>query len=440
MSFKQGLLHARSHIAMILGLFFAVGLVSLLELWDVRDEHGNPADLEFHDDIPAPPLAPLTATERQWAQIAWRYFENNYQPGTGLVNAVENEPSVTMWDTASYLLALICAERLEIISPYTFDIRLSRALIGLGKLELFDGRLPNKMYNTKTLSMLDHDGTPSRKGIGWSAVDLGRLLVPLQIIVWNHPKHTPAVQEIIRHWQWSALAGNGRMRGSIREGRNTVYVQEGRLGYEQYAARGLGMLGLDMSIAGDAMSFVKFLPQYGVDVPMDRRDSQKQQEVNCVVSEPYILDGLEFEASRVLEELAWRVYQVQEQRYKTTGIPTAAGKDHLDQPPYYVYNTVFANGGFWRTITPGGDDADQFKTVSLKVVFGWHTLYRTDYTALLLEKVKNLHDPERGWYAGFYEKTGKPNTALTADTNAFVLESLAVKQFGKLHNLYKEFR
>ena len=44
---------------------------------------------------------PLTPRELEMAKLCWLYFENNYQSETGLVNAVNDYPSTTMWDTAS---------------------------------------------------------------------------------------------------------------------------------------------------------------------------------------------------------------------------------------------------------------------------------------------------------------------------------------------------
>ena len=46
--------------------------------------------------------------------------------------------------------------------------------------------------------------------------------------------------------------------------------------------------------------------------------------------------------------------------------------------------------------------------------------------------VSQLNDPEQGWYSGRYEKTGKPNKAITANTNGIILETLAYKQTGIL--------
>ncbi|HEY1227681.1 MAG TPA: DUF3131 domain-containing protein, partial [Ramlibacter sp.] len=56
-------------------------------------------------------LGPLTPQELGMARTAWKYFENNTQP-SGLANAVDNYPSTTMWDTASYIAATVAAREL----------------------------------------------------------------------------------------------------------------------------------------------------------------------------------------------------------------------------------------------------------------------------------------------------------------------------------------
>ncbi len=436
-SFRQGLVNARSHIAMILGLLLAFSLIVFLQGWEGLRPPENLPRLKEHQDIPIPACAPLSQTEREWAAAAWRYFENNFQPKTGLVNSADGYPSTTLWDTASYLLALICAYRLELISHHTFDQRLTHALLSLDRLKLFEGLLPNKAYNSETLAMSGYNNTPSSKGIGWSAIDLARLLVPLHIIVWDYPEHSPEARKILRRWNWTALAEKGQLAGATVRSGKTVRVQEGRLGYEQYAARAAALLGLDMSVAADYHAFLRLRPQYGIDVPTDQRDASTLDAHNYVLSEPYILDGLEFGGGKLSGEFAWRVYLTQEKRWQATGILTAVNEDHLDQAPYFVYNTVFVNGEFWKAITDDGNDAEAFKTLSTKAAFGWHALYRTNYTAKLLEKIKNLHDPQRGWQAGVYEKNGQPNRSLNANTNAVVLESLAFMQNGPLIPLGK---
>ena len=41
-------------------------------------------------------IAALTPEEQKWAAIAWRYFVNNTQPQTGLVNGSDKQPRVTL--------------------------------------------------------------------------------------------------------------------------------------------------------------------------------------------------------------------------------------------------------------------------------------------------------------------------------------------------------
>jgi len=66
----------------------------------------------------------LCHADLEIAKTAWKYFENNYNPETGLVNAVDNYPSTTMWDTGSALAATITAHDLGLIDSRTFDQRI----------------------------------------------------------------------------------------------------------------------------------------------------------------------------------------------------------------------------------------------------------------------------------------------------------------------------
>ena len=59
-------------------------------------------------------------------------------------------------------------------------------------------------------------------------------------------------------------------------------------------------------------------------------------------------------------------------------------------------------------------------------------MLRTPYTQKLVDTAAGLNDPQRGWFAGRYEEGGQPNTAVNANTNAVVLESLAYTARGPL--------
>ncbi len=437
MNFKEGLIKARSHIIFILGLICAVFIIAKLEKWNVEKLLRESVEFKPSPDIPKAVAEPLTEQELRWAKIAWRYFQNNFHPNTGMVNSVDKYPATTMWDTASYLMALISAERIKLISKREFDRRLSLILKTLSRLPLFEGKLPNKSYNTITTQMVDYNNKRTERGIGWSAIDICRLLVPFNIIVWNFPEHTEEIKAIIKRWDFNAMVKDGQLYGAIvdKTGK-TVYVQEGRLGYEEYAAKALTLMGYDVSKALRYFDYLAFVDIYGIKIPYDIRAPKEYEAHTYVLSEPYILDGIEFGWDIVSREFAYRVYKAQEERWKHTGIWTAVSEDNIDQAPYFVYNTVYSDGKAWNCITQEGKDASRFKSISTKAVFGWYVLYRTLYTKELIREIQTLYEPDRGWYSGRYEITKLPNKAITCNTNAIILESLCFKKFGRLVSLY----
>ena len=438
MSFKQGLVRARSHLIFLTGLVTAFGLVGWLEGLSVGNANTPEAVIETSTEVNIAPTRALTAQELAWAKTAWKYFQNNTISGTGLVNSVDNYNASTLWDTSSYLMAVISAQRLGIIDQTEFDARIGKALDSLTKMALFEGKLPNKSYNTISLQMVDYNNQPSEKGIGWSAIDIGRVLVPLNVLAWHYPQHTASVKKVMERWDTQPMLVKGVLQGAVvKDDGETKYLQEGRLGYEEYAAKSFNLMGLDVSNSLRYTDFLTFVEISGIQVATDSRSAQQYGAHNYVVSEPYILDGVEFGWDHLSQELAWRVYKAQEKRYAETGILTAVSEDNIDQPPYFVYNTVFTDGKIWNAISEKGDDASQFKTLSTKAAFGWHALYETDYTQKLVEKAATLADPERGWYSGMYEVSGQPNKAITANTNGIILEALAYKQGGKLMKLGK---
>ncbi|SCX84257.1 DUF3131 domain-containing protein [Desulfoluna spongiiphila] len=432
MTFTQGLLRARSHIVFLLGLVAAFGTVIALERAEFKQTPVPAIVIEETADLAMGQPSPLSETEMAWARIAWTYFENNLQEN-GLVNSVDGYTATTLWDTASYMMALISAHRLGILGEAPFHDRMGTLLETMEKLPLFEGTLPNKSYNTVTGAMVDYDNQPTQRGIGWSAIDIGRLLTPMNILIWNYPRHTPRVAAILSAWDFQALIRKGSLYGAaLDDNDQTIFLQEGRVGYEQYAAKSLALMGLDVSRALSYTEFLSFVDVFGIQVPHDSRDPEIYHAHNYVVSEPFILDALEYGWDETSREFAYRVFKAQERRYLETGTLTAVSEDNIDTAPWFVYNTVFTDGEIWNCITEDGKDASAFKSLSTKAAFGWHCIYDTDYTRLLMAAVEGLNNPEKGWFSGLYEKQGVPNRAITCNTNAIVLESLCRKHAGQL--------
>ncbi|MGE4239238.1 DUF3131 domain-containing protein [Ramlibacter sp.] len=399
-------------------------------------------------DIPAAKYpqrrAPLTDRELAMARTAWKYFENNTQP-SGLANAVDGYPSSTMWDTASYLAGIVAARELDIIPAADADARLARAIGALGKLVFFRGELPNKVYNTQTLQPTDYGNKPGE--IGFSALDLGRLLVWLKIVKERYPAHADAIDRFVLRWKLQNVVDKGGMMfgALVDKAGKTQYVQEGRLGYEEYAAKGFELWGVDTTLAARADPQAT-VPIYCVEVPYDARDPRKYSQHNYVVTESYVLDGIEFNWDLALDrdagddrfshpwmaEYAHRVYQAQENRFRATGILTARSEHQLSQEPWFVYDTVFTDGYPWNTITEDGKYVPQFAAISLKAALGMWVLWRSEYTDRLFAAIADQSDPNKGFLEGVLENGKGPIRAFTANNNGIMLAALLYKAQGKL--------
>lgn len=374
----------------------------------------------------------LTNEEKDYAKAAWQYFAKNYQPATGFVNATGGYPSATFWDVGNYLVALNTARSLDLVSQKEFDDKLNKFLTSLSSLKLFEDSLPNKVYNTATLEMVDYGNNPNARGIGWSALDIGRILAAFYIIRTCHPQYNDWMKGIVARWQLGRSLKDDQLYGATVTGDgSTMLVQEGRLGYEEYAVRGYELWGFK---ADKAKSFdpFKFVDIYGVQIPVDTRDYQTTNANNYVVSESYILDGIEFGWDSELADYASRVLEVQKRRFEQTGQLTAVTEDNLDAPPYFIYNTVYANGVDFAAITDENKPIPQFRSISTKAAFGWHYLYPTnDYAKKIFDAVRGLRsEKDEGFYAGLYESSKIPNKALTGNTNGLILEILYYKARG----------
>ena len=434
----RNLKRARHHLVFLGALVFGSLAINYLNGLDMRKQGLGVIKLK---EAIAPKLEvikrELTSNDKENAKIAWKYFENNYHPNTGLVNSVDNFQSSTLWDTGNYFMALISAKKLGIIDESTYEGRVHKALQTLAKIELYRGKLPNKVYNAESLAMTNYANEVSKKGIGWSAIDIGRLLIPLAYLNFNEPKYTKEIQAITARWNIREMTKEGALFGAVVEKGKESLLQEGRLGYEQYTSKMFATFGVDITNAIRYDKYLEFNEMYDVQIPYDKRDKEHSDANNYVLMEPYMLDGLEFGWDYFSKEFSYRLYKAQEERYKDTGILTAVTEDHLDQKPYFIYNTIFVNKQEWVAIDEFGKVYNNMKQLSTKAVFSMNSLYHTDYTKKLQKAIEPLKS-DRGWYTGLYEKSGKINKSLTCNTNAIILESLLYKREGPILNMIKK--
>lgn len=387
----------------------------------------------------------LNDVELEWARVAWRYFEANTNKKTGLVNSIDRYPVATMWHVGDYLAAVIAAREFKLIENKEFDERISGLLEFLNTMSLFFGKLPNRLYNTSNGVMVDYANQPSE--IGWSAVDLGRALIWLKILSVRYPEYSEYVDRVVLRWDFCQVVGPcGELNGGTKADDKIQVFREGRLGYEEYAASGFELWGFDAREA-QKLGPMSIGRVYDVDIPVDKRGYRETGTHAPLLTGPYVLYGLELDWSEditgtkfvadepaPMRHIAQLVYQLQEARYLRERILTARTDHQLGKPPYFVYDSIFAAGYPWNTVSDDGSAHEDLALVSTRAAIAMWALWPGEYTNRLMLSIRELYDPEKGWYEGRYELTGGHEKTITASTNAMVLEALLYKaRGGPLH-------
>jgi len=381
---------------------------------------------------------PLCPRDLEIAKIAWKYFENNYQPKTGLVNSADGYPSTSIWDAASTLGATLAAFELGLITDKQLDERVTGLMGALSAQKLFEGKAPNKAYSSVTNEMTDYNNNPT-EGIGYSALDLARMVSMVNVLTCFQPRYADTAAALLQRWNYCDLSKSGQMYGVYVDPatKKPVLAQEGRLGYEQYGGKALARVGFDQHVSSTYDNgFAATVDIYEVPIRYDKRDSKTLGAYNYVVTESYALDAMEFGLDEQNRPLLRNIFEVQKRRWQRTGRVTAVSEDNVDRDPWFIYNTIFVEGTPWKAITDTGYDQEALKTVSVKAAFSLAALFPEDpYSDVLMEKIANAYDPNKGWYSGVYENGTGYNRSLTANTNGIILEALAYRMYGPLHQL-----
>ena len=356
------------------------------------------------------------------ARIAWSYVERNYSPESGLVKALDTWAPVTIWDISSALAAYHSAHELGIISDADYRRRMDQALQTLETAALYDGVAFNKAYDSRTGVMLDRNSQKSPVGYGWSALDMGRFLVWMRIIADNDPAAAPSVQRIVDRLDLQRLVKDGYLRGGTldpQHGNHHEY-QEGRIGYEQYAAHGFSLWGVTAPKALDFTMNGEPVDVLGYRILADRRDGEN------LTSEPFLMMGLELGwPSRAWEEQARNVLAAQRERYRKTKIMTMVSEDAVPLKPAFFYYYVLHRDGedFVVRAASGGVSRSYPRWISTKAAFGWHALFPSDYTWSAVQVVQPAGASGRGWHAGVFERSKRPTPSYNLNTAAIVLEA-----------------
>lgn len=398
-------------------------------------------DAATHDEMQSPPAyAPRVlhepvpvdkATESKLmgeaARSAWAFIDDGYVAKTGLVVANPTWPYPTIWDIGSALAAYYSARGLGIISDVEYKNRTKRALETLAHARMYQDYAYGRNYDANTGELVGLDQKPSEDGTGFSSIDLGRLLVWLKIVANSDPELAPLAAKVAQRLDAKRIIRGGYLQGEqITKEAKSAY-QEGRIGYEQYAATGFGLWGMRADGALKMSSNRRNVKVMGIPVWADKR------KLDRLTSEPFVMHGLEVGLEGDMRELAWQTLALQAKRYEDTGQITIASEDALnDKPHYFYYYCVYCSGKpFTINVHKPGVELDEPRWISTKAAFGWHAISPSKYTWLAIDAVKPAHQPGKGWATGVYEKTGKSTDVMSLNTAAVILESALFYKTGK---------
>ena len=354
------------------------------------------------------------------AKSAWAFIDRSYQHETGFVKPLDAYPYATLWDVGSMLGALYSAHGLGLLPDAEYERRADRILTTLGQLPLTRHGVFNKAYDTRTGTMA-RVGHGASDDAGWSALDLGRLLVWLKI-VGTTPALAQKAAAVVSRNDFSVALHDGYLRGEGRDaqGREERY-QEGELGYEQYAARGFALWGYRAEKALRLRE--NALPIAVMDQPL----VADYRRWDRLTNEPFLLWGLELGWDPPTELLARRMLRAQQARYEKTGVITITGEDAMSEPPhYFYYYCIFASGmDFAVDVQDRKAVVDGPRWTSAKSTFGFHALMPTAYTSAAMRALAPARARDE-WASGVYEGSGTSTGNASVNTAAVILEASLV--------------
>jgi len=358
------------------------------------------------------------------AQKAWQYFTHNVDVETGLSYDTHDYPYSTMWGVASYIAGLVSVHKLGVISSESFEQRFSLLIDSLNTMPLYNDEAPNRQYKVDTLSLVDIKNNSSDVGSGWSAIGIGRLLIWLKIVESWYPNFQSDIQLFIARLDLERLLKNSELNGVFYDGFSETIFNEGRFGYEQYAAMGYKLWGYSVVNASNYETVV-FKNIYDIDVPIDSREGA------YLVSDPFLLAAMEFSiVDEDFNRYTQRIYQVQKQHSLAIKRPVAQTEINLHQTPWFAYLSIFDNNQAWQVATYEGNNYPDFSGYSTHGIFMLDAVFSDGHTQNMMLSATELVSEKSGYYTGkSYE--GEIIRAHSSHSNGVILQSLLFKKLNE---------
>ncbi|MCP4325181.1 MAG: DUF3131 domain-containing protein [Alteromonadales bacterium] len=366
-------------------------------------------------------VSQLSENEQLLAQKAHYYFTNNWHSETGLWSSVAGYNYSTVWDIASGIAGTLALEGLKLESTEVTKKKLQKTLNTLNTLPLYKNILPNREYNSKTAQPSGRLSKSKSHGNGWSALDIGRLLIWLKILQTVHPTFTNDIEQITNRWQLHKAIYKGSLYGTKLYKGKEYYRQEGRHGYLQYAAKGFELFDFKVNLP----NLEDHLQTINIDNIEIKRDTRN---LPFFTSDPFVLGAIELGVDTNWNQLN-NIYLLHFNKWRETGILTSYGEDAMNKNPWFAYNNIYYYKKPWTSVSSSGKVIENPQLLSYKVAFAFSVLFDDEFSQRLNETVIHSSLQFKSVPTGRYQNEGS-NSAFNINTNSLVLVSLWYKSLG----------
>ena len=371
------------------------------------------------------------STWHSWAPVAWRYFQNTWNPTTGMTPDACAPPFntcwayFTFWGLASNIFGVVDAHQLGLISDSDFLSRVNPILSSLSSIALDSSTgIPYGVYSRDTLQQAT--GNPP-----WdtNAADYGRYLLAMYTLQQHLLQRGFTTQANLVTSDVSRVTGNSNLAGAV-----------GVDLYSYYASLGFMLWGINPSATSAAQSGFQNLMQNGPFVASSSMYGVSGIPANTKIDgEPFIDAILETSGlSQVTGLPSWSsflqlsrtAYNAQEARSaalsNTPQFWTGGGLDFAPPKPGFVSEwIVWTTGATWVTLDQSGNTLTDplLPAAYVKLAFAYNALYGTTYTSNFLNTyATSLETTAYGFEEGAYT-TGALNTNGQIQTQQILLSS-----------------
>lgn len=338
------------------------------------------------------------AWDKEWlsyAKTSWQFFEPGFGVSsvTGLICGTGYWHSFTDWDLGGYILAILSAEKLGLVSEngtWGANYRLELVLNFLDTRPLAPNNLTYQFYDSDTGTV-----APSYVGNGGNYQDEGRLLIALYDLKSSHPQFSSQIQTAINRVNYPYFS-------SILPFDSTdLYIHYAAIGFELW---GFG--------------------------PANPPNLGAPYSGSIIGPETALFSIFEGVNDSYFTNASKESYLAQYAVYNRTGQVTALSEGEyptfVDASAPYIYESVSVpTGSSISVLTYTGANVTTGPEAFVKIGFAFDAIYRSTYGAFLVQQLGSLSN-SHGFMEGVL--TSQNNLIFNQDwddTNIMIMEASA---------------